>query len=254
MDMQLSGKKALITGSTYGIGYAIAEALVKEGADVIITGRHQESVDTAIGKLKRINSKTKPTGISADCATIVGCQKVFDAEPEVDILINNLGIYERKTFFEIEDSDWTHFFEVNVMSGVRFARFYIPKMVTKEWGRVIFVSSESGLMIPPEMIHYGFSKSAQLSISRGLAMSLSGTGVTVNALLPGPTRTDTTSTPHSLSSTASTDVPRIHRIACFLASATLLSPSPWSPPQAHHAPSTSWRAPMQPIMRPPHAI
>lgn len=192
MDMQLSGKKALITGSTYGIGYAIAEALAKEGANVIITGRHQDSVDTAVDKLKRINPKTKPKGISADCATIVGCQKVFDAEPEVDILINNLGIYERKTFFEIEDSDWTHFFEVNVMSGVRFARFYIPNMVTKEWGRVIFVSSESGLMIPPEMIHYGFSKSAQLSISRGLAMSLSGTGVTVNALLPGPTRTDTT--------------------------------------------------------------
>jgi NAD(P)-dependent dehydrogenase (short-subunit alcohol dehydrogenase family) len=192
MDMQLSGKKALITGSTYGIGYAIAEALTKEGANVVITGRHQNSVDSAVGKLKRINSKTEPTGLSADCASVDGCQKVFDTVPEVDILINNLGIYERKNFLEIDDSDWTRFFEVNVMSGVRFARFYTPKMVNRKWGRVIFVSSESGLMIPPEMIHYGFSKSAQLSISRGLAMSLSGTGVTVNALLPGPTRTDTT--------------------------------------------------------------
>jgi NAD(P)-dependent dehydrogenase (short-subunit alcohol dehydrogenase family) len=192
MDMQLSGKKALITGSTYGIGYAIAEALTSEGANVVITGRHQNSVDSAVGKLKRINSKTEPTGLSADCASIDGCQKVFDTVPEVDILINNLGIYERKNFFEIDDSDWTRFFEVNVMSGIRFARFYTPKMVNRKWGRVIFVSSESGLMIPPEMIHYGFSKSAQLSISRGLAMSLSGTGVTVNALLPGPTRTDTT--------------------------------------------------------------
>jgi NAD(P)-dependent dehydrogenase (short-subunit alcohol dehydrogenase family) len=192
MDMQLSGKKALITGSTYGIGYAIAEALTKEGANVVITGRHQNSVDSAVGKLKRINSKTEPTGLCADCASIDGCQKVFDTVPEVDILINNLGIYERKNFLEIDDSDWTRFFEVNVMSGVRFARFYTPKMVNRKWGRVIFVSSESGLMIPPEMIHYGFSKSAQLSISRGLAMSLSGTGVTVNALLPGPTRTDTT--------------------------------------------------------------
>ena len=192
MDMQLSGKKALITGSTYGIGYAIAEALTKEGANVVITGRHQDSVDSAVGKLKRINSETEPTGLSADCASVDGCQKVFDTVPEVDILINNLGIYERKNFLEIDDSDWTRFFEVNVMSGVRFARFYTPKMVNRKWGRVIFVSSESGLMIPPEMIHYGFSKSAQLSISRGLAMSLSGTGVTVNALLPGPTRTDTT--------------------------------------------------------------
>lgn len=192
MDMQLKGKKALITGSTYGIGYAIAEALTKEGADVVVTGRNQESVHNAVEKLKKINSKIKPAGVSADCTTLGGCQKVFNAVPKVDILINNLGIYERKPFFEIEDSDWTRFFEVNVMSGVRFARFYTPKMIEKKWGRVIFVSSESGLMIPPEMIHYGVSKSAQLSISRGLAMSLSGTGVTVNALLPGPTRTDTT--------------------------------------------------------------
>jgi NAD(P)-dependent dehydrogenase (short-subunit alcohol dehydrogenase family) len=179
MDMQLQGKKALITGSTYGIGYAIAEALAKEGVDVVITGRYQETVTSAVEKIKAINSQTKPIGISADCTTPDGCQSVFDAVPKVDILINNLGIYERKQFFEIDDTDWTRLFEINVMSGVRFTRFYTPKMVTQEWGRVIFISSESGLMIPPEMIHYGFSKSAQLSISRGLAMSLSGTGVTV---------------------------------------------------------------------------
>lgn len=192
MDMQLQGKKALITGSTYGIGYAIAEALAEEGVDVVITGRYQETVTSAVEKIKAINSQTKPIGISADCTTPYGCQSVFDAVPKVDILINNLGIYERKQFFEIDDTDWTRLFEINVMSGVRFTRFYTPKMVSQQWGRVIFISSESGLMIPPEMIHYGFSKSAQLSISRGLAMSLSGTGVTVNALLPGPTRTDTT--------------------------------------------------------------
>ena len=141
MDMQLQGKKALITGSTYGIGYAIAEALAKEGVDVVITGRYQETVTSAVEKIKAINSQTKPIGISADCTTPDGCQSVFDAVPKVDILINNLGIYERKQFFEIDDTDWTRLFEINVMSGVRFTRFYTPKMVTQEWGRVIFISS-----------------------------------------------------------------------------------------------------------------
>ena len=192
MDMQLNEKKALITGSSSGIGYAIAEALAAEGADVIITGRHEITVNEAVHKIKHLHPETNPRGITSDCSNQTGCEKIFDAAPSVDILINNLGIYERKLFFEIEDDDWMRFFEINVMSGIRFSRFYTPKMVANKWGRVIFVSSESGLMIPPEMIHYGFSKSAQLSISRGLAMSLSGTGVTVNALLPGPTRTDTT--------------------------------------------------------------
>jgi len=192
MDMQLDGKKALITGSTYGIGYAIAEALAKEGANVVITGRSQTRVDEAIDKINTLDRKTAPVGIVADCTTREGCESVFNKISEVEILINNLGVYERKPFFEIEDDDWERLFNVNVMSGIRFTRFYTPKMVEKNWGRVIFVSSESGLSIPPEMIHYGFSKSAQLSISRGLAMSLTGTGVTVNALLPGPTRTDTT--------------------------------------------------------------
>lgn len=192
MDMQLKGKNAVITGSTYGIGYAIAESLAKEGVDVCITGRSRKTVNDAVNKIKEVNPDTNPVGVEADCATPEGLKRVTETTQKADILINNLGIYERKPFFEIEDADWAHLFDVNVMSGVRFTRYYVPKMVTQGWGRVIFVSSESGLMIPPEMIHYGFSKTAQLSISRGLAMSLSGTGVTVNALLPGPTRTDTT--------------------------------------------------------------
>ncbi len=192
MDMQLTDRRALITGSTSGIGYGIARALAAEGAQVIITGRTQARVDAAVAKLKQEVPGAKAQGIAADCASAAGAEAVFAQVPDTDILVNNLGIYERKPFFEIPDEDWSRMFEVNVMSGVRFARFYTPKMVERKWGRVIFVSSESGLNIPPEMIHYGFSKTAQLSISRGLAMALSGTGVTVNSLLPGPTRTDTT--------------------------------------------------------------
>lgn len=190
MDMQLTNKQALVTGSTSGIGYAIVRALAAEGARVTLTGRTQARVDEALARLAKEVPNAKVQGVAADCATAAGARVVFDKVPDIDILVNNLGIYERKPFSEIPDEDWTRMFEVNVMSGVRFARFYIPKMVERNWGRVIFVSSESGLNIPPEMIHYGFSKSAQLSISRGLAVSLTGTGVTVNSLLPGPTRTD----------------------------------------------------------------
>ncbi len=192
MDMQLNGRRAMITGSTSGIGYAIARALAAEGAHVTLTGRTQPRVDSALAELKQEIPKAKADGVAADCATAAGARTVFDQVPETEILVNNLGIYERKPFFEIPDEDWERMFEVNVMSGVRFTRFYTPKMVERKWGRVIFVSSESGLSIPPDMIHYGFSKTAQLSISRGLAIALSGTGVTVNSLLPGPTRTDTT--------------------------------------------------------------
>ena len=192
MDMQLTGRRAIVTGSTSGIGYAIARALAAEGAHVTLTGRTQQRVNEALAKLRQEIPEEKAAGVAADCATVAGAKTVFDQVPETEILVNNLGIYERKPFFEIPDEDWQHIFEVNVMSGVRFARFYAPKMVERKWGRVIFVSSESGLNIPTEMIHYGFSKTAQLSISRGLAMALSGTGVTVNSLLPGPTRTDTT--------------------------------------------------------------
>ena len=190
MDMQLSNRRALITGSTSGIGYAIARALAAEGAHVTLTGRTQARVDQALAKMKMDVPNAKADGVAADCATAAGAEAVFAKVPETEILVNNLGIYERKPFFDIPDEDWNRLFEVNVMSGVRFTRFYTPRMVQRKWGRVVFVSSESGLNIPPEMIHYGFSKTAQLSISRGLAVALAGTGVTVNALLPGPTHTD----------------------------------------------------------------
>ena len=190
MDMQLSNRRALITGSTSGIGYAIARALAAEGAHVTLTGRTQARVDEALAKIKKEVPGANAGGVAADCATAAGAEAVFAKIPDTEILVNNLGIYERKSFFKIPDEDWERMFEVNVMSGVRFTRFYTPKMVERKWGRVIFVSSESGLNIPPEMIHYGFSKTAQLSISRGLAVALSGTGVTVNSLLPGPTHTE----------------------------------------------------------------
>lgn len=190
MDMQLTDRRALITGSTSGIGYAIARSLAAEGAHVILTGRTQARVDAALAKLGKEVPNANADGVAADCATAAGAETVFSQVPDTDILVNNLGIYERKSFFKIPDEDWERMFEVNVMSGIRFTRFYTPKMVERKWGRVIFVSSESGLNIPPEMIHYGFSKSAQLSISRGLAVALGGTGVTVNSLLPGPTRTE----------------------------------------------------------------
>jgi NAD(P)-dependent dehydrogenase (short-subunit alcohol dehydrogenase family) len=186
MDLGLKGRRALVTGSTAGIGYAIAQGLAAEGARVILTGRTQQRVDEALARLGT------GEGIAADCATAAGAEAVFQRVPEVDILVNNLGIYERKPFFEIADADWLRLFEVNVLSGVRFARRYAPAMAKRGWGRILFVSSESALNIPREMIHYGMTKTAQLSISHGLAMELAGTGVTVNTLLPGPTRTENT--------------------------------------------------------------
>jgi len=192
MDLKLGGRRALVTGSTAGIGYAIARGLAAEGAAVVVTGRTRTSVDGALGRLRKELPKASCDGIAADCASAAGAEQVFERVADVDILVNNLGIYERKPFFEIPDADWMRLYEVNVLSGVRFARRYAPAMAKRGWGRIVFVSSESALNIPREMIHYGMSKTAQLSISHGLAMELSGTGVTVNALLPGPTRTENT--------------------------------------------------------------
>jgi NAD(P)-dependent dehydrogenase (short-subunit alcohol dehydrogenase family) len=184
MDLQLKGKTALVTGSTAGIGLAIAAALAKEGTEVIVNGRTQKRVDQAI------QSAGATHGIAADLGTEEGARAVIERFPAVDILVNNLGIFEPKPFEQISDNDWRRFFEVNVMSGVRLSRHYVGPMKQKNWGRIVFISSESGLQIPAEMIHYGTTKTAQLAISRGLAESLAGTAITVNAVLPGPTASE----------------------------------------------------------------
>jgi len=187
MDLQLNGKTAVVTGSTAGIGLAIAALLAREGATVIINGRTQERVDEAI---ERIGLKANTRGVAADLARAEGVEEFVRRVPETDILVNNLGIFEPKPFEEISDADWFRFFETNVMSGVRLSRAYLPGMREKNWGRVVFVSSESGIQIPAEMIHYGMTKTAQIAIARGLAETCAGTGVTVNAVLPGPTASE----------------------------------------------------------------
>jgi NAD(P)-dependent dehydrogenase (short-subunit alcohol dehydrogenase family) len=184
MNLQLDGKTALVTGSTAGIGLAIATALAAEGASVIVNGRTQPRVDDAIRKSGAAH------GIAADLATEAGARAVAARFPHVDILVNNLGIFEAKAFDEIPDDDWRRFFEVNVLSGVRLSRHYLAPMKQNNWGRIVFISSESGLQIPVEMIHYGMTKTAQLAVSRGLAETTAGTGVTVNAVLPGPTASE----------------------------------------------------------------
>ena len=190
MDLKLKGKKALVTGSTAGIGFAIADVLAREGASVIVNGRTQERVDEAIEKIKTENSNADVSGIAADLATAEGAKTVTDSAPEIDVLINNLGIFEPKPFEKISDEDWFKFFEANVMSGVRLSRFYFPKMIAENWGRIIFVSSESAVNIPSEMIHYGMTKTAQIAVARGLAETTVGTNVTVNTVLPGPTASE----------------------------------------------------------------
>src|SRR5579864_2908888 len=187
MDLQLEGRRALVTGSTAGIGYAIAEALAKEGASVIVNGRTKQRVDAAVGKLQTARVRGKVEGLAADLGTADGTRQAIQRYPEVEILVNNLGIFEPKAFEEIPDEDWFRFFEVNVLSGVRLSRHYLPKMKLRNWGRIVFISSESALQIPAEMIHYGMTKTAQLAIARGLAETTVGTGVTVNCVLPGPT-------------------------------------------------------------------
>ena len=185
MDLQLKDKTALVTGSTGGIGLAIAQALAAEGARVIVNSRTQGRVDAALKQVKG-----HATGVAADLSTVAGADALFAAVPAVDILVNNLGIFEPKTFDQIADADWDRFFQTNVMSGVRMSRFYFPKMIAKGWGRILFISSESAANIPAEMIHYGMTKTAQLSVARGLAQMTGGTAVTVNSVLVGPTRSE----------------------------------------------------------------
>ena len=187
MDLQLTGKVALVTGSTAGIGYAIAAALAREGASVIVNGRTQSAVDAARGKLAATAAGTV-RGFAGDLSTDAAAQAVAREFPDIEILVNNLGIFESKPFEEIPDADWRRLFEVNVLSGVRLARLYLAGMKRRNWGRIIFISSESALQIPVEMIHYGMTKMAQLAVARGLAEAVAGTGITVNSILPGPTR------------------------------------------------------------------
>src|SRR5882757_4524923 len=190
MKIDLSGKTALVTGSTSGIGHAIAKGLAASGASVVVNGRTQAKVEAAAAGLAKAVAGAKVRGIAADVSTATGCKALMAALPQVDILINNAGIFEPKGFLDIPDEDWSRFFDVNVMSGVRLARAYLPDMLKRNWGRIVFISSESALNIPREMIHYGTTKTAQLAVSRGLAEMTRGTAVTVNSVLPGPTMSE----------------------------------------------------------------
>jgi NAD(P)-dependent dehydrogenase (short-subunit alcohol dehydrogenase family) len=190
MNIDLSGKTALVTGSTSGIGHAIAKGLAATGASVVVNGRTQAKVDAAAAALAKAVAGAKVRGIAADVSTAAGCKVLVAALPQVDILINNAGIFEPKGFLDIPDEDWSRFFDVNVMSGVRLARAYLPDMLKRNWGRIVFISSESALNIPKEMIHYGTTKTAQLAVSRGLAEMTRGSAVTVNSVLPGPTMSE----------------------------------------------------------------
>jgi len=183
MDLELNGKTALVTGSTAGIGLAIAKRLVAEGAHVIICGRNRQKLDSAAAGAGAV-------AVLADPATAEGAAALVAAVPQVDILVNNLGIYESKPFADITDDDWRRFFEVNVLSGARLARAYFPGMIARNWGRIIFIASDSAVIVPPDMIHYGMTKTAQLAIARGLAASTRGTRVTVNSVMPGTTRSE----------------------------------------------------------------
>ncbi|MBK7462727.1 MAG: SDR family oxidoreductase [Betaproteobacteria bacterium] len=190
MDLQIFGKRALVSGSTKGIGFAIALELAREGAKVIINGRRPQEVIAAVNRIKAAISAADVQGVAADLSTTEGVAVLTAACPQVDILVNNLGIFDPVPFEDITDSEWQRFFDVNVMSGVRLSRHYLPAMKSAQWGRIVFISSESGINTPGEMVHYGMTKSAQLAVSRGLAQSCAGTGVTVNAVLPGPTRSE----------------------------------------------------------------
>jgi NAD(P)-dependent dehydrogenase (short-subunit alcohol dehydrogenase family) len=188
MDLKLNGKRAIVTAGTAGIGYAIAKSLAREGAHVFITGRSEKTLKKARELEEAGGGTGRVMGVIADMGEARGAAALFEQVPEVDVLVNNLGIYEAKPFESITDEDWLHIFEVNVLSGIRTTRNYLSKMFEKNWGRIIFIASESGIMIPSEMIHYGTTKTAQLAISRGIAETTQGTGVTVNTVMPGPTR------------------------------------------------------------------
>jgi NAD(P)-dependent dehydrogenase (short-subunit alcohol dehydrogenase family) len=190
MNLGLQGKLAVVTGSTAGIGYAIAVALADEGARVVINGRTQERVDAALAKLRLRDRGAEFLGVAADLGTVAGVETLGKEISNADILVNNLGIFEIKPFLEIPDADWLRFFEVNVMSGIRLSRYYLPGMLSKNWGRIIFITSESAQNIPVEMVHYGMTKTAQIAVARGIAESVAGTGVTVNAVLAGPTASE----------------------------------------------------------------
>jgi NAD(P)-dependent dehydrogenase (short-subunit alcohol dehydrogenase family) len=190
MQVDLSGLRALITGSTKGIGRAIAQALAANGAEVVINGRKPADVARTIAALKAVVPKAPLAAAPGDAATAEGVASIIEAAGDVDILVNNVGVFEIKDAFDISDEDWQRLFAINVLSGVRFTRHYGPRMRAKGFGRVIFISSESGAQIPTEMIHYGFTKAADLALMRGFAQALAASGVTVNAVLPGPTRTE----------------------------------------------------------------
>jgi len=188
VDLKLTDKVALVTGSTAGIGFAIAQALAAEGAHVYVNGRTQARVDAAVAAIRSTSGKVE--GIVADFSSSAGAEAVIAKLPVVDVLVNNVGIFEPKPFTEIPDADWYRFFEVNVMSGVRLARHYLTGMLTKNWGRILFISSESAVQIPSEMVHYGMTKTAQVAVARGIAETVAGTGVTVNSVLAGPTESE----------------------------------------------------------------
>lgn len=190
MDLEIGGKVVFVSGSTAGIGLAIASRLAREGAEVVINGRTEERIRDAIAQIKKAASDVNVRGIAADLGDAKGCADIVRQLPRVDILVNNVGIFEPKPFEKITDEDWEKFFAMNVMSGVRLSRAYFPQMKERNWGRIVFISSESALQIPAEMIHYGMTKTAQLAIARGLAETCQGTKVTVNSVLPGPTASE----------------------------------------------------------------
>jgi NAD(P)-dependent dehydrogenase (short-subunit alcohol dehydrogenase family) len=190
MDLQLKDKTVFISGSTQGIGFAAAKLLLREGATVTINGRSKDKLDKAVKELKELVPNANVNGIAADFSKKSEVENLLNELPEVDILINNVAIFEPKAFAEISDEDWQKFYEVNVLSGIRLSRHYFPKMLTQNWGRIIFISSESAINIPEEMIHYGMTKTAQLAVSRGLAELSKGTNVTINSILPGPTSSE----------------------------------------------------------------